>query len=341
MNRLLILICALFFPLPAWIISGHGRWRTPLDSWYEQQRKPWTIPDGLDAVFTPNGKSAAIALQNGTVTLFRLRDQKKLAVFDYSLVQPKNFHRPICLSFSPDGSRLAVGFKGERTILITNIRKQKLLHRIRLPFHPARIRFSPLGRYLLASDRTERSGWRMVYSFFRKKLVYTAFRPVPCTFSRNDRYFFIAEPIRNEWRISMIESGTGRRICLRTIPAMGSHRPPLTLRSLRDHRILIGFQGLISIGNRFLTAITASRTTPGHDNGWILPLSENDLITTGGSGIWKVIQLHSGKRASLNIPAGSRCLHSYPKGHALLYIYPGDSSIRIKKFSLNRLRWSQ
>ena len=331
----------ILFPLTGTALPGSGRWRTPLDSWFLKQRKPWTVAGGVDGAFTPDGKKAAIALENGTVTLFRLRDKKKLAVFDCSLVQNGNFRKPICLTFSPDGSRLAIGFKGERTVLLVNISLQKLYRRIPLPFPPERLRFSPLGRYLMASDTSTRSGWRHVYSFFKKKPVYRAARALPCTFSRNDRYFFVAEPIRREWRISMIESGSGKRVRLQTIPAMGVMRPPLILRSLRDHRILIGFQGMFSIGTRFLTRITGSRRTPGHDNGWLLPMSGTDLIISGGSGIWKIIRLHNGKIAGLDIPGGSRCLDTYPKGHAVLYRCSGDRSIRIKRFDLSKLRWSK
>ena len=57
---------------------GAGRWRTPLDSWFLKQRKPWRVSGGIDGAFTPDGKNAAIALENGSVTLYRLRDRKKV-----------------------------------------------------------------------------------------------------------------------------------------------------------------------------------------------------------------------------------------------------------------------
>jgi len=340
MRHLIPLLTITLTALSGYSIPMRSSWKTPLNSYFSHKRKLWIVPHAIDGAFSPDGKKAALALQDGTTTLFRLRDQKKLAVFDCRLVQGGDFSTPICLAFSPDGSRLAIGFKRCPIVLIVNIEKQKLYNKIKLPFQPQRLRFSPLGRYLLTSDNKKRAGWRMIYSFYRKKRIFFASRPLPCTFSRNDRYFFIAKPVKKEWRISIMESGTSRQIKLKTIPSMGIFRPPLTLRSLRDHRIFIGFQGLFSLGNRFLTGITSSKRTIGHDNGWILPLSGTGMLISGGSGLWKIIRLDNGKSALLNLPAGSHCLDTYPKGYAVLFHLSRDNSIRIKPFTLNQLRWS-
>lgn len=338
MRKTIAVLLLAALPLAASSPTEMGIWRTELDIWF-RNNAAWTIPQARDAVFSPDGTTMAVALLNGTVELVRIRDKKTLTVFDCSLAQEDDFTRPVCLDFSPDGSRLAIGFWSGRTILIADIKEQRILRRIKTTLLPRRLSFSPLGRHLLVAGTNDNSGWNQVYGFFGGKMIFDSSVPVPLTFSREDRYIYRIRVEQNSRNLVMQESDTGRAIKVLNWFSLGVMRRPLVLHSLRDHRILIGFSGQLSLADRFFTEITGTRPTGRHVNAFLLTMADARHLVSTGAGSSRLYRLHDGRWSPLPLPAGAMPRSAHPGGNAILWYNAQDNSVSIHRFEPTLLVW--
>ena len=318
-----------------------GRWETSLDTWYRTKKGEWKIAQARDAVFSPDGKTAAVARLGGTVDLIRLHDQKQLTVFDISLARDDDYSRPVCLAFSPDGSRLAIGFWSGKTILIADLAAGKILRRIKTVYFPRRIRFSPAGRFLLIAASGLDSGWNTVYSLQARKTVFNVAEQTPLTITRDDRYLFHSQAAGRRWLIRMREATSGRPLKTITPLQLGLPYAPFVLRSLRDHRILIGTRGIFHFTDRFFTEVLTRTPTMGHDNRLVLPMADGRYLVSSDGSHSRLFRLHDGRWKTLPLPAGGVPLSAYPRGNAFFYFNPKDNSIAIFQYTIGDSGWNQ
>ncbi len=121
--------------------------------------------------------------------------------------------------------------------------------------------------------------------------------------------------------------------------SLGVMRQPLVLHSLRDHRILIGFPGQLSLADRFFTGITGTRPTGTHDNAFLLTMADGRHLVSTGSGRSRLYRLHDGRWIPLPLPAGAMPLSAHPGGNAFLWYNPVDRSVSIHRFDPARIIW--
>ncbi|MCK4906448.1 MAG: hypothetical protein KAR07_11585 [Spirochaetes bacterium] len=309
-------------------------WKTSIGQWF-LKNKTW-VTDGINASFSVNGLFVAVCRTNQTLEIVRLSDQKKVKIFDFSMMDMKKYSYPEVVSFSPNKLYFAVAFNSRRQVIILDRNKEKVIHRISLKFEPRYLRFSPRGRFLMIGKEQDADTYLAIYDLYNKRFFYNRNIPIIGDFTRSDRYFYLYKFAATGGRVICLNAFTRRvvrRIPMGKISGLGRL---LSIRVLRSHRIALGFSNALYIAKRFLTGIDRTYF-PGNINiRYIRPSHDSRLLIIGNNSRKSILNLYLNKTININPKEQTGNLSFYPAGNFLLYSDKKNRITKIRKLGIFR-----
>lgn len=295
-----------------------SQWSTEADLWF-MKNKNWQIEGVRDNVFSADGRTIGYSKEN-KVRIVRIRDQKEVRVFDFSLIENGRWIAPEYLSFSSNGTFLAVSFVGKKEIVIFDFKSGRRVAVVKIDFLPVAMRFSYSSAFLMISQKQGCDVWSAIYNVKAKRFFYEKNVPLAGDFSRDDRYFYGYISQRKNNSFVILKTAT-KRVFFKTEPSkLHIGGKIFTIKVLRNHSIALGTSNSLYIASRFLKKVK-KRYFPGEMNiERVIPSYDNKYFIVSGGSKNCIIRRYSGLSKKLPLPPFVSRLSIYSAGNYLLYL---------------------
>ncbi len=295
-----------------------SKWSTEADVWF-LKNKCWKVENARGAVFSADGRKIAYSIRN-KIKVVRIRDQKVVRIFDFSLIANGKWTAPEHISFSGNGAYLAVSFVGKKEIIIFDYKSGRQVSTLKIGFLPATMRFSYSSAFLLIAQKVDCDAWGAIFNIKANRFFYEKNIPIAGDFSRDDQYFYGYISNRNNRSFVILQTAT-RRVFFKTDPSkLHIGGKIFTVKVLRNHSVALGTSNALYIVSRFLKEVK-KRYYPGEISvKKIIPSYDNKYLIVGDGRNRFLIRRYSGLSKKLALPPFVSRLTIYTAGNYLLYL---------------------
>jgi DNA-binding beta-propeller fold protein YncE len=201
-----------------WVGNDLGNSLTPINPRTGKPGKPVPVLDPYNLYFTPDGRYAIVVAEAQHRLDFRNPHTMRL---HHALTVP-------CtgvdhMDFTADGKRLLASCEFSGTVLVVNVRRQRVERTMRLRYGsmPQDVKLSPDGRIFYVADMASDGVWLIDAHRFRKLgFIRTGLGAHGLYTSRDSRYLYVSN--RGEGSISLISFSTRRVVRKWRLPGGGS-----------------------------------------------------------------------------------------------------------------------